>query len=572
VTTAARWWRDEAELDPELLEGEGGGLLDAVALGILRGRIAAGARDENVLTNDVFFTRHPELPRAPLKPGQESLMAEWRNVRDTLVRPALRAAGVGSATSAGSSAGAKAGDADVRRALRIGATPVAGLGITLRELLERYRAQDAAHVPMEVLLAFINYEAGTNLFNDATAGKWSDSAKTYSPSFYELGIFQTPAGEHGRGAQGSAPAFPAPGRGVEASTLGKGWYRLKKSYPTPQTWKDPVMQVRVGLWDLTSTAERVAKLYPDLFPDRRSEWFLRMAVLYSFSRGAGAASAFLSVYRQALRALPENRRWDFLRGKSATNAQGRRFVFLPENVDKKMALAAKLRGGATATPTAPPPPSSSRPPTPPSGGAPASGVYDGSSPAPGTAETRRSFPTNPPVRGNAANRSKALYDNILNQFAANKNPRYAHRNGSTFCNIFVWDVTRAMAAEVPHWVDRNGDPGKVGKPNQELNANQLNDWFHKHGARHGWSQVTLAVGIQRANQGYPVVASWKNKKVPAPGKRAIGHIAMIRPGLPSAEGAPWMAQAGAKNRNYIRMFGAGGVWAKTTPVEVWTHD
>jgi hypothetical protein len=103
------------------------------------------------------------------------------------------------------------------------------------------------------------------------------------------------------------------------------------------------MQVRIGLWDLSSTGERVAKVFPELFPSRRSEWYLRMAVLYSFSKGAGWTRAFLSKYQNDLLALPESQRWDFLRGKPAYLKGRGTKTFDPENVDKKMALAAKLR-------------------------------------------------------------------------------------------------------------------------------------------------------------------------------------------------------------------------------------
>jgi hypothetical protein len=98
------------------------------------------------------------------------------------------------------------------------------------------------------------------------------------------------------------------------------------------------MQVRVGLWDLNSTADRVYAQFPALFPTRQSEWFLRMAVLYSFAAGAGAARLFLRKFETELLALPEAKRWDFLRGKNVGTS-----YFNPENVDKKMALAAKLR-------------------------------------------------------------------------------------------------------------------------------------------------------------------------------------------------------------------------------------
>ena len=165
-------------------------------------------------------------------------------------------------------------------------------------------------------------------------------------------------------------------------------------------------------------------------------------------------------------------------------------------------------------------------------------IYDGSTPAPGTVETRRSFPCSPPLRNDSTSRSAAAYDNVINQFAVGVNPRYAHRGGSTYCNIFVWDVTSAMGAEIPHWVSPTGDPTPHLKGN-ELNANALNDWLNRHGARFGWRKVPLADAVAAANRGCPAVASWKK-----PG--GIGHVAMIRPGVATASEGPWMAQAGAQ--------------------------
>src|SRR5687767_1228481 len=70
-------------------------------------------------------------------------------------------------------------------------------------------------------------------------------------------------------------------------------------------------------------------------------------------------------------------------------------------------------------------------------------TYNGTQPAPGTTDTNAAYPASPPVRGNPASRNAATYDNVINQFAVGNNPRYAQRNGNTYCNIFAWDVTRA---------------------------------------------------------------------------------------------------------------------------------
>ena len=57
-------------------------------------RLAAlwGQRDANLLTNLVFFHRHPERGgRALLRdePGYADLSREWMAIRDTIVRPQL---------------------------------------------------------------------------------------------------------------------------------------------------------------------------------------------------------------------------------------------------------------------------------------------------------------------------------------------------------------------------------------------------------------------------------------------------------------------------------------------------
>ena len=45
----------------------------------------------------------------------------------------------------------------------------------------------------------------------------------------------------------------------------------------------------------------------------------------------------------------------------------------------------------------------------------------------------------------------------------------------------VWDVTKAMGAEIPHWVDNNGNRVGVGQ-GRELSANGTADWLRQHAA------------------------------------------------------------------------------------------
>ena len=88
-------------------------------------------------------------------------------------------------------------------------------------------------------------------------------------------------------------------------------------------------------------------------------------------------------------------------------------------------------------------------------------------PQPGTTGTNRAVPTTPPVQSDASNRSVAIYNNVINQFAVGVNPRYQPSTNATYCNIFAWDVTRAMNAEIPHWYDTTtGSPTAVGVGNE----------------------------------------------------------------------------------------------------------
>jgi hypothetical protein len=235
-------------------------------------------------------------------------------------------------------------DREVAAALRIAKRAVPGMsGKTIEALVEEWRLKICPEIPLPILLAFIRYESGGN-FDDATHGTAKNGWTV--PAFYELGLFQTPAGLHGRcsGPKPESCQFGPPGQeGKTPST----WVRLCKQIGAdPRTWKNPVTQVRVGLMDLESAAARLRKDYPDLFTTRGSDWDLRMAVLYTFSRGGGYARSFLRPYRQQLLALPESSRWRFLQDKvvtiTGTGGQKIRRAFLGDNVEKKMVLAGKL--------------------------------------------------------------------------------------------------------------------------------------------------------------------------------------------------------------------------------------
>jgi hypothetical protein len=171
----------------------------------------------------------------------------------------------------------------------------------------------------------------------------------------------------------------------------------------------------------------------------------------------------------------------------------------------------------------------------------------------------------PDIVNTAQNRAAALYVEAAKQFEVETNPRYVRghdgnpANGQeTYCNIYLWDVTKAMSCEVPHWVDpATGVEVPMGK-GKELSANGVCDWFDVHALSHGWMMCGRSQAMSRASSGYPTVVVWKN-----PG--GIGHVAVVLPGADFTH----IAQAGAVNFFNDRLERGFG---KVGPLKFYTHD
>jgi hypothetical protein len=161
--------------------------------------------------------------------------------------------------------------------------------------------------------------------------------------------------------------------------------------------------------------------------------------------------------------------------------------------------------------------------------------------APGS-QVRPWLPADAPLKSAPGERNPDLYSAVIDQFAVEKNPRYRRDQqgkGETYCNIFIWDVTRAMGAEIPHWVGQENNSSVLGK-GIELDANGVIRWLQVQGE---WQEVGPERAQDLANQGFPVVAAWLN-----PG--GIGHIAVVRPGVYSSVQGPTIAQSGGTNFNH----------------------
>lgn len=174
-------------------------------------------------------------------------------------------------------------------------------------------------------------------------------------------------------------------------------------------------------------------------------------------------------------------------------------------------------------------------------------------------------PTNAPHKNWPGNRNSQEYAAVIDQFHVETNDRYVPRDKKTFCNIYVWDVTRAMGAELPHWVYADGSPAEFGH-GSELPASAVAEWLAHHGPARGWRQVSAVDAQTLANEGYPVVAAYDGE----PAGRT-GHVAMVRPGEYDAVQGPAIAQAGGKNLNQTTVRNGFGADIQGE-VHYWVHD
>jgi hypothetical protein len=191
-------------------------------------------------------------------------------------------------------------------------------------------------------------------------------------------------------------------------------------------------------------------------------------------------------------------------------------------------------------------------------------------------------PLDATLRGDPEARDRVTYDNVIDQFAVEENPRYKPRDdqssvydadagacavefvnpGSggclptsiTYCHTFVWDVTRAMEAEIPYWLDMDGQPNELELtehgwelwlPAYWLSARGMNQWLNEAGPQFGWREVSAEKAQELANLGHPTVASVNEPQ-------GFGHIGIVRPG--EMINGPALAQAGTKNANHAHVY------------------
>ncbi|MDR2589987.1 MAG: hypothetical protein LBC71_03245 [Oscillospiraceae bacterium] len=178
-------------------------------------------------------------------------------------------------------------------------------------------------------------------------------------------------------------------------------------------------------------------------------------------------------------------------------------------------------------------------------------------------------PTTPAITSDPTYRSTALYRAVLDQFNVETAERYRPgREGHTYCNIFVWDASRAMGAEVPYYTDPATGNIRSYPDTQGANFNgaiAMCKWLETHGARYGWVQVDAATAQMHANMGKPAVTS----------SGSIGHVQMIAPsqdGLYDPSRGVAITQAGGKNFNYTYITSTYGLQRLNSgQIKHWIH-
>ncbi len=155
----------------------------------------------------------------------------------------------------------------------------------------------------------------------------------------------------------------------------------------------------------------------------------------------------------------------------------------------------------------------------------------------------------PPVQSREGRRSQEAYRLVLDQFAVGTNPRYEpDAPGKPRAHIFVWDVTRAMGVEVPHFLG-----------SRELTLAQTVDWLRHEGPMKGWRRCSELEAWQAANGGHPVIA--------VPKEVRIKLLAMARPGDFNDDGKPFLSAAALERGNALSVKQAFNVFA----VEFFAH-
>jgi len=175
-------------------------------------------------------------------------------------------------------------------------------------------------------------------------------------------------------------------------------------------------------------------------------------------------------------------------------------------------------------------------------------------------------PATPAITSGFNSRSPELYRAVIDQFQVETAERYRpFRNGHTYCNIYVWDVTSAMGAEIPLYTDpATGQPRYYPdtKGAKSMGATAMDKWLSTHGPAYGWRETDAETAQMYANQGKPAVTS----------AGSLGHVQIVCPsrdgGFDKIRGVT-VAQAGRIVTNYTNISSIYGSNSMNNKVRYW---
>jgi len=177
--------------------------------------------------------------------------------------------------------------------------------------------------------------------------------------------------------------------------------------------------------------------------------------------------------------------------------------------------------------------------------APQEQAYDGLTPAEGLDVRDVWRAIQPAVTSREGARTGELYEQVINQFAVGHNPRYdPDAPDKPRAHIFIWDVSRAMNAEIPHMIGP-----------RELTLIQTLDWLRYEGNQRGWVKVLPQTAVEGASEGKLVVVT------PKQGVSKVALMAILRPGPLGPNNQPRVAAAAKGRGNDIAASDALGVFA-----------
>ncbi len=146
-----------------------------------------------------------------------------------------------------------------------------------------------------------------------------------------------------------------------------------------------------------------------------------------------------------------------------------------------------------------------------------------------------------PVQSREGHRSGDVLDQLIKQFAVGTNPRYEPDGPERpRGHIFLWDVSRAMGCEVPHFVGA-----------KELTLGQTCDWLRHEGPMRGWQRLGEDDAFAAADAGQLVVAMPRDIKVK--------QLAIVYPQDPPDDGRPLLAAAAKRRGSGLKVVEAFGL-------------